>query len=459
MSRKLFGTDGIRGIANAKLTPELAFSIGQAAGIWLQQSEEPHAAVIGMDTRRSGPMLEAALAAGLCSTGVDVLCLGVAPTPAVSFVARTGPYGLGVIISASHNPAPDNGIKLVGHDGKKLADAVELEIESLAGADFARPTGESVGAIRRDSEALAGYLDMLENIVPERLEGMKVAVDCAHGAAAFLGPEILRLLGAQVIAVGVAPDGLNINAAGGATKPETVQELTVSSGSDVGVAFDGDADRAVFSDDKGRLINGDRTIGVWAAHQQRVNALHPSVVVGTVMSNGGFERYMTQGGIRLERTPVGDKYVAQKISETGARIGGEQSGHIIFPEHGPTGDGLVTMLEFLRVLKTEGRTASSYYDEYQPWPQMLVNVEVADRATWDSGAMVQEALGQAATALGSQGRINVRPSGTQPMIRVMVEADSYELRDAVVEDVVTALEQEAGGKVYSRVDLTNALGD
>ena len=459
MSRKLFGTDGIRGVANEKLTPELAFSVAQAAGNWLQESGETPAVVIGMDTRRSGPMLEAAVSAGLCSTGISVLCLGVAPTPAVSYVARTGPFGMGIIISASHNPAPDNGIKLVGHDGRKLADEAELAIENLAGKEYQRPTGELVGPILRDNRPLLDYLDMLQKIVPEGLAGMRIAMDCSHGAASALGPEIARRLGADVQVIGDSPDGLNINAEGGATKPETIQEYTVRTGSHIGVAFDCDADRVIFSDQQGRLINGDRTIGIWAVHQQRLHALNPPTVVGTVMSNGGFEQFMTLRGIRLERTPVGDKYVSQKLSETNARIGGEQSGHIIFPEHGPTGDGLVTMLELLRVLKSDGRPASSYYDEYLPWPQMLVNVEVADRATWGDGPAVRESLDAAQQRLEGQGRINVRASGTQPMIRVMVEASSYELRDAVVADVVGTLEREAGGKVYSRVDLTHALGD
>lgn len=459
MSRKLFGTDGIRGVANEKLTPELAFSIAQAAGRWLMSTGETPAAVIGMDTRRSGPMLEAAVSAGLCSAGVSVVCLGIAPTPAVSYVARTGPFGLGVIISASHNPAPDNGIKFVGHDGRKLADEAELAIEGLAGGEFARPTGELTGIVIRDNRPLLDYLDMLEKIVPERLEGMRVAVDCANGAAATLGPEILRRLGAEITVVGDKPDGLNINADGGATKPEVVQELTRRSGATIGVAFDGDADRAVFSDDQGRLINGDRTIGIWAVHQQRQGTLIPPTVVGTVMSNGGFERYASLRGIKLERTPVGDKYVAQKIAETGARIGGEQSGHIIFPEHGPTGDGLVTMLELLRVLQTDGRPASSYYNEFEPWPQLLVNVEVADRATWHEGPSVSSALAHAEAALAGHGRLNVRASGTQPMIRVMVEAETYQLRDQVAAAIVGAMEQEAGGKIYSRVDLTHALGD
>lgn len=460
MSRKHFGTDGIRGVANAKLTPELAFSLGQAAGRWLIASGQTPRAVMGRDTRRSGPMLGAALASGLCSVGIDVVTLAVAPTPEVSFLARTEDFGLGAIISASHNPAPDNGIKFVGHDGRKLADAVELEIERLMEQPVeSRPTGRGVGSLNPEQGLREAYLESLQAIVPGGLAGMKVAVDGAHGAAYSIGPEILRRLGAEVVETGNAPDGMNINADGGATKPETVQELTKASGAHVGVAFDGDADRAVFSDEKGRLLNGDRTIGIWAAHEQAQGRLNPPIVVGTIMSNGGFAQYMAQRGIQLERTPVGDKYVAQRISETQARVGGEQSGHIIFPERGPTGDGLVTMLEFLRVLKAEGRPASSFYDEYEPWPQLLVNVEVADRATWNAGAAVQDALAAAEAAVAGRGRVNVRPSGTQPMIRIMVEADAWDLRDRVAEELVAVLQREAGAKVYSRVDLTYALGD
>ncbi len=459
MSRKLFGTDGIRGVANEKLTPELAFGVAQAAGIRLVASGLEARSVIGMDTRQSGPMLEAAVCSGLASAGVSVVSLGVAPTPAVSFVARTGPFGLGVIISASHNPAPDNGIKFVGHDGNKLPDGVELEIESLVGQSFPRPTAARVGSISRDDQPLETYLEMLENVVPERLDGMRVAVDSAHGAAYRLGPEVLRRLGAETLSIGDQPDGININAEGGATKPETVQEFTLETGAQIGVAFDGDADRAVFSDEKGRLINGDRTIGIWALHRQRLNSLSPAVVVGTVMSNGGFEHYLAGSGIKLERTPVGDKYVSQRIAETGALVGGEQSGHIIFPHRGPTGDGLITMLELLRVLRIEGRPASSYFDEYEPWPQILVNIEVADRDTWNHSPAVNEAIEGAAETLDGHGRINVRASGTQPMIRVMIEADSYELRDDLVSDIVAVLQREAGGKVYGRVDLTHALGD
>ncbi len=456
MSRKHFGTDGIRGVANQKLTPELAFKLGQSAGRWLIANGQTPRVVVGRDTRRSGPMLGAALASGFCSVGVDVVVLGVAPTPAVVYIARTGNYGMGIIISASHNPAPDNGIKLVGHDGRKLKDEVELEIEGYFDIELdTRPIGGEVGTLTTSREEIESYLDFLETVVPERLEGMKVAVDGANGAAYELGPAILARLGAQVSLTGVSPDGMNINDECGATKPDHIQRFTVGSEAEIGVAFDGDADRAVFSDDQGRLINGDRTLGLWAQHHQ----VEPKTVVGTIMSNGGFEAYLKENGIHLERTPVGDKYVAQKIAEVGARIGGEQSGHIIFPERQPTGDGLVTMLEVLRVLKLAGGKASAFVDSYEPWPQVLVNVEVADRGTWDKSPQVLESLEKAQVLLGSNGRLNVRASGTQPMIRVMVEANTYELRDQVAESILTTLQEHAGASVYSRVDLTHALGD
>lgn len=461
MSRKHFGTDGIRGIANGKLGPELAFALGRAAGQYLHDRRLPRRAVLGRDTRRSGPMLGAALASGLCSTGVEVVSLGVVPTPTVSFAARTGDFGLGAILSASHNPAPDNGIKLVGHDGCKLADEVELEIEAAMepGAATLRPTGEDVGSLESDRSLVDAYLESLAAMVPERLDGMQIAVDAAHGAAYELAPEVLVRLGAEVYVTGAEPDGININAEGGATKPGRIGAFTLETEAELGVAFDGDADRAVFCDERGRLINGDRTIGIWSGHWQRHGKLDPRVVVGTVMSNGGFERYLEGRGVRLERTPVGDKYVAQRLAETGARIGGEQSGHIIFPEHGPTGDGLVTMLEMLRVLRRESRPASAFYDDYASWPQLLVNVSIDSREGWDANEAVQDALQDGERKLTGRGRLVVRPSGTQPMLRVMVEADAYPLRDEVADRIVDVMQRELGGKVYSKVDLTHALGD
>jgi phosphoglucosamine mutase len=402
-------------------------------------------------------MLEASLAAGLCSVGIDVVSLGVAPTPTIAFAARTGTYGLGGIVSASHNPAPDNGIKFVGHDGRKLPDAEELRIEALMDEGGERPTGAGVGVYSFERHEIEGYMELLESAVPERLDGMRIAVDAAHGAAYELGPEILHRLGADVVLMGASPDGMNINAEGGATKPQTIQEFTKACHAAVGVAFVGDADRAVFSDDQGRLINGDRTIGIWAAHYQERGELDPPVVVGTVMSNGGFDAYMTSRGIKLERAPVGDKYVAQRIEDTSALVGGEQSGHIIFPRRGPTGDGLMTMLELLRVIKVEGRPTSSFYDDYEPWPQIMINLAVESKEGWEG--KVKAELEQGERDLEGRGRLAVRPSGTQPVIRVMVEADEYELRDRVAESIVAAMERELGGHVEGRVDLTYALGD
>jgi len=458
MSRKHFGTDGVRGVANAKLTPELAMAIGLGAGRWLAETGGVRRVVIGRDTRRSGTMLANALAAGFNSAGVDVVDLGVAPTPAVSFAARTGDFGLGAIISASHNPAPDNGIKFVGHDGRKLPDAVELRIEELMEVQAARHTGAEVGTTTTDASAIAAYLDFLAEIVPGGLQGLKVAVDGANGAAYALGPQILRRLGAEIVVTGDQPgDGTRINADGGATKPQTIQDLTRESGAAIGVAFDGDADRAVFSDRHGRLINGDRTIGIWALQQKSMGKLDPPVVVGTVMSNGGFAAFMESHGIALERAPVGDKYVAERITATGARIGGEQSGHIIFPERGPTGDGLTTMLELLAVLKATGRDAASFYDEFENWPQLMVNVAVESKDGWQE--KLAPAMESGERKLGDRGRILVRASGTQPMVRVMVEADDSALRDEVTDAIVNALVAATNGHVEGRVDLTHALGD
>jgi phosphoglucosamine mutase len=456
MSRKFFGTDGVRGVANkGKMTPEMAMKIGMAAGTVLRQKGLPPQVVVGRDTRRSGPMLATAMIAGFNSAGVDALAIGVAPTPAVAFCARRG-YGLGVVISASHNPAGDNGIKLLSAEGGKVSDDFELEVEALLETDFAdRPTGVEVGSLTQERGLLEFYADFLVGLVPERLDGMKIAVDCANGAAFDLGPLVLQRLGAEVVSIGIEPDGRNINLHGGATHPAAVQKLVVETGADIGVAFDGDADRAVFSDDQGRLINGDRTMGIWGAHWH----VDPPVIVGTVMSNTGFERYLDSQGIRLERAKVGDKYVSEQIAAHNAKVGGEQSGHIIFPHHGPTGDGLVTMLELLRVLKREERKASSFYDDFANWPQTLVNMNVGDLATWRDGAGVVDAIREAEEIVAGRGRVNLRPSGTQPIVRVMIEAEEADLRDRARGLVVDALCAGAGGSIYSETDLTTSLGE
>jgi phosphoglucosamine mutase len=455
-----FGTDGIRGVANEALSPEIAFRIGLAAGTLIKQKDALPRVVMGRDTRKSGSMLGAALAAGFCSAGVNVVAMGHVPTGGISFVTRTGDFSMGVVISASHNPAPDNGIKLIASDGKKISDADEATIVALvARDDIVRPTGGAVGSIDSSRADVDRYLSFLETLVPERLDGMKVAVDCANGAAYGLGPEILRRLGADLIIVGDSPNGMNINSDGGATKPETIQTLTRESGAVIGIAFDGDADRAVFSDSKARLINGDRTMAIWASHWRNTDRFTPSTIVGTVMSNGGFAAYAATNGITLARADVGDKYVSRMMDELGAKIGGEQSGHIIFSERGPTGDGLITALELLRVLKLSGRDASSFYDEFENFPQLLVNVTVGDKTGWDTRQAIVSAIAEAQNLLAPAGRLNVRASGTQPMIRVMGESPDMAQTQTAVDLVANALISELGGSIYSRVDLTHALGD
>lgn len=460
MSKKLFGTDGVRGVANQVVTPELAFQIGRAAGQWLRDSGGVRSVVVGRDTRRSGPMLGAALASGFASLGVEVHTMGVVPTGAVSFATMKGGHSMGGVISASHNPAPDNGIKLIGPDGRKVSAEAEAWIEAnLHSTSLDRPTGGEVGQLQPDDGPRAAYEQWLVSLVPEGLDGMTIAMDCGNGAAFEVAPEVFRKLGAKVVTTGTAPDGMNINSEGGATKPQTVQELTADSRANIGIAFDGDADRAVFSDHLGRLINGDRTMAIWCTHWRNNTEFEPALVVGTVMTNGGFERYMVQNGIRVERTDVGDKYVSAMLKQEGGKIGGEQSGHIIFSDLLPTGDGLVTALQVCRVLKREGRPASEFFGDYESWPQLLVNVAVARKDGWNDRQAIKDVLEQAESSLGTRGRLNVRPSGTQPMIRVMIEADCTTLRDSVADSVVGTMLEELGGEIYSRVDLTHALGD
>lgn len=457
MTKKLFGTDGFRGVANRVLTPEIAFLIGFAAGRHLGAGTR---VCVGRDTRISGTMLGASLCAGFCSAGVDAFDLGVVPTGGISWIARTQGFDLGVVISASHNPAEDNGIKLLAPDGRKAPETLERWIEEhLEDTIENRPELEKVGRIHSRNVESALYADWLCTLVPERLDGMKVVMDCAHGAAFELAPQVFRELGADVTTVGDDPNGININEEGGATKPSVVQTLTKAQGADLGISFDGDADRAVFSDSEGRLINGDRTMAIWAQHWRHEGRLDPPVVVGTVMSNMGFERYLTQEGIQLIRVDVGDKYVSAKLNETGAHVGGEQSGHIIFPESGPTGDGLATALHLARVLKRENKTAKDLYESFENWPQILVNVKVERKDGWSEDPVVVAAMAEAQSLVDGHGRLNVRASGTQPMLRVMVESQSVDLRDRAAQTVVDALLNARGGAVYSTVDLTHSLGE
>jgi phosphoglucosamine mutase len=366
---------------------------------------------------------------------------------------------MGAMVSASHNPAEDNGIKLIGSDGRKLPDAFEVEIEDLLHSDRARRADpRKVGTISHLSGLLEQHIEWIRTAFPIRLDGLRVLADCAHGAATEWARPALEAAGAEVIETGVQPDGLNINAEGGATKPEHLLRATLEAKARVGLAFDGDADRAVFADENGRLVNGDHILALWALHRKRLGTLDPPIVVGTVMSNMGMERLLAEHGITLDRAPVGDRYVVERMDATGALAGGEQSGHIVFREKAPTGDGIVTALEVLQVIAQTGKGLAELADLYEPWPQVLINVRVRDRSAWRTPA-VERGIAEAERTLGNDGRLLVRASGTQPMLRVMCEHHDREHRDRVAERVLELLHDEAGGDIYSRVELTDALGD
>lgn len=449
MAKQLFGTDGIRGVANVALTPELALTIGRAAGAFVEGGE----ILLGWDPRLSSEMLKSAFAAGACSSGATVLEAGVIPTGTLALYVREERCRLGAMISASHNPAEDNGIKLIGPDGRKLSDETEEHIESLlATAD--RAGSDAIGRVLPLSGLLARHVEFLQSRIPTRLNGVRLAIDCANGAASEWAEPIFRAFGAEVTTVGCSPNGLNINAEGGATKPGTIQALMRDSHADAGLAFDGDADRVVFADENGCLINGDAAMALWALHRKHAGTLNPAVIVGTVMSNMGMERFLESEGIRLERSAVGDRYVVERMDATGAMIGGEQSGHIVFSELAPTGDGILTALAVLATLQETGTKLSSAASLFQPWPQVLVNVRVVDKDAWNT-PQVQAAIGQAEVDLGSDGRLNVRSSGTQPLVRIMCEHRDRSVRDSVADSVFRA----TGGEIYSRVELTDALGD
>lgn len=453
----LFGTDGVRGRANTELTADFALKLGAAAGTWVRANGGTRV-VIGRDTRRSGSMLGAALSAGFCSAGVDVVTLGVAPTPLVSFAARSGGFSLGSVVSASHNPSQDNGIKFLGPDGGKLSTEQEREIESIFERSGCR-VDSTIGMISPSQAWHGKYRSWLASFLPGGLAGTRVAIDCANGAAYDVAIQLLTDLGAEVVSIGNEPDGDNINRECGATFPQVVAECTVTNSAALGIAFDGDADRCVFSDEKGSLVNGDRFMAHWAIDAQARGELVPSVVVGTVMSNLGFESALRSHGIAFERTPVGDRNVAERMRELGAKIGGEQSGHIIFGELAPTGDGLLTMVQMLAILKRSNKPCSELPPLFDNWPQAMVNIMVDRKDGWDEIPEINRAIRAAEEATRGTGRVVVRASGTQPMIRVMVEAREAVLRDQVLESVVESIETQLSGKAGRRIELTNALGD
>jgi phosphoglucosamine mutase len=434
-SRRLFGTDGVRGLANADLTPELALAVAGAAARVLMGHDPSHRplAVIGRDPRASGEMLEAAVVAGLAAAGADVLRVGVLPTPAVAFLTADFGADLGVVLSASHNPMPDNGIKLFARGGHKLADAIEAEIEALveSGPLTGRPLAHAIGRVREAGDAAGRYVAHLLAAVPQRLDGITVVVDCAHGAASTVAPETYRRAGASVIAVAAEPDGININDGVGSTHVESLAKRVVAEGADLGIAHDGDADRCLAVDAAGEIVDGDQILALCALSLRATGRLRDDTIVATVMSNLGLHHAMRGAGIGVLTTAVGDRYVLEELRARGLALGGEQSGHVIFTDAATTGDGLLTALNVMACLASSGQPLAELASVVRRLPQVLVNVPVADRARACAAPEVDEAVARATAELGDDGRVLLRPSGTEQVVRVMVEAATHQHADEV----------------------------
>ncbi|ALG13844.1 phosphoglucosamine mutase [Kibdelosporangium phytohabitans] len=431
MSR-LFGTDGVRGLANVDLTPELAMAVSASAARVLAEHDRSHrpVAVVGRDPRASGEMLQAAVAAGLASAGADVMQVDVVPTPGVAFLVDNLSADLGVMISASHNPMPDNGIKLFAAHGHKLPDDVEDEIE--AGIDGApqRPTGAGVGRIYTIPDALDRYIAHLLEAMPQRLDGLRVVVDCANGAAWAAAPRAYREAGAEVIAIHALPDGENINDQCGSTHVESLREAVLAEGADMGIAHDGDADRCLAVDAQGNLVDGDQIMAVLALAMKDRGELVDDTLVATVMSNLGLHLAMREAGVTIRTTAVGDRYVLEELRSGGYSLGGEQSGHVLLPSYAPTGDGLLTAMGVMARVAATGRPLAELAGVMRRLPQVLVNVKVADKAAVAKASSVNDAVAEVEAELGETGRVLLRPSGTEQLVRVMVEATSEAAAEA-----------------------------
>ncbi|WIY52282.1 phosphoglucosamine mutase [Devosia sp. YIM 151766] len=447
MVRKYFGTDGIRGLANGdKLTPELALKIGMAAGTKFVRGDHRNRVVIGKDTRRSGYMIEQALTAGFTAVGMDVYLLGPMPTPAVAMLTRSLRADLGVMISASHNPYDDNGIKLFRPDGYKLSDEIELEIERLLDSDMTRylARGRDIGRAHRDEEARTRYIEYAKRTLPRHLDlaGLRVVLDCANGAAYKVAPIALWELGAEVFTIGAEPDGFNINYKVGSTAPEAVAAKVKEVRADIGIALDGDADRVIIVDEKGQVVDGDQFMAVIAESWMERDMLTGGGIVATIMSNLGLERHLTNLGLTLERTKVGDRYVLEAMRAKGFNVGGEQSGHIILSDFTTTGDGLVAALQLLGVLKQKGVPISEICARFEKVPQLLRSVKFKSGKPLEHKQVIQ-AIADGQAMLGNGGRLVVRASGTEPVIRVMGEADDARLVEKVVGQVEAAIRDVA----------------
>ncbi len=447
MTRKYFGTDGIRGRTNASvLTPETVMKAGMAAGRIFTRGDHRHRVVIGKDTRLSGYMIESALVSGFTAVGMDVFQFGPLPTPAVAMLTRSLRADLGVMITASHNPYQDNGIKFFGPDGQKLSDAVELEIEKLmdGGLEAGLAAAGDIGRAKRIDDSQARYIEFAKRTFPRnlRLDGLRIVIDCAHGAAYKVAPEVLWELGADIVPLGVTPDGTNINLDCGSTAPDAMCAKVREMRADFGIALDGDADRVVMADEEGRIIDGDQILALIATSWSKNNTLKGGGVVGTVMSNAGLDRYLKTLDLGLARASVGDRYVLEEMKKGGFNVGGEQSGHIILSDFSTTGDGLIAALQVLAVLAEEGKPASQAAHLYEPLPQVLENVRFKNGSPLDD-ARVKSSIDDGSAKLGAHGRVLVRKSGTEPLIRVRAEGDDEKLVRAVVRQIAAAIEEVA----------------
>jgi len=445
MTRKFFGTDGIRGLTNSEpMTAETALRVGQAAGAHFLRGDHRHRVVIGKDTRLSGYMMESAMVAGFTSVGMDVVLLGPMPTPAVAMLTRSMRADLGVMISASHNPFADNGIKLFGPDGYKLSDKDEAAIERRLEKEPKLAKAELIGRARRIDDARGRYVHYAKSTFPERLrlDGLKIVVDCANGAAYHVAPDALWELGAEVVPLGTKPNGTNINDQCGSTYPQLLCETVVASGADIGLALDGDADRLIVVDEKGRIVDGDQMMALIGLNLQRSGQLRGGAVVATVMSNLGLERKLAESGVGLTRTQVGDRYVLEEMRTSGCNVGGEQSGHIILSDHSTTGDGLVAGLQVLAALVDLDRPASEVLNQFDPVPQLLKNVRFNGGAPLDDKD-VKARIAAAESDLKGRGRLVIRKSGTEPLIRVMAEGDDPALVERLVDEICAAVQAAA----------------
>lgn len=444
---KYFGTDGVRGIANSELTPELAFKVGRFGGYVLTKDKERPKVIIGRDTRISGHMLEGALVAGLLSIGAEVMRLGVISTPGVAYLTKALGAQAGVMISASHNPVQDNGIKFFGPDGYKLSDEQELEIEGLMDQEvdnLPRPVGADLGQVNDYFEGGQKYLQFLKQTVDEDFTGIHVALDCAHGATSSLATHLFADLDADVSTMGTSPNGLNINEGVGSTHPEALAAFLKEKGADVGLAFDGDGDRLIAIDENGTIVDGDQIMYVCAKFLKEEGRLKKDTIVSTIMSNLGFYKALEAHGIPSVQTAVGDRYVVEEMKKNDYNLGGEQSGHIIFLDYNTTGDGLLTGLQIVNIMKITGKPLSELVAEMKKYPQLLINVKVTDKYKVTDNEKVKEVISVVEQEMNGNGRILVRPSGTEPLVRVMAEAPTEEQCRTYVNRIVEVVKQEMG---------------